>query len=316
MSNNIFSTYRAGENRVTASVLAVLRSLALGRCERILGALLEQSEFELVRFQNQPSKGSAGVPDAEISSSFRVLIETKTRPGTVRHEQLTRHVQRFTDRAEQIQRLLVITPDLEAPDVIDQIGDDRIVWASFASLDQAIEELLSDNDEVISEREAFLLRELQGMLEEDKLISPSKDTLVIPGRHAWPEYKEFYAYVCQPRRSFRQVSHIAFYTKNQIRELVPEMLESHESVKMSRGVYSGELGRLVDYLLDRKLRTENREYKVVLLTPPDDDRTVRLDKPVQNDLQSASGRITAFTQGQRYVRLSELKKAQKTSDLC
>ena len=44
---SIFSTYSTGENRVTASFLAVLRSLSLDRMQRILGALLEQSEFEL-----------------------------------------------------------------------------------------------------------------------------------------------------------------------------------------------------------------------------------------------------------------------------
>ncbi len=315
MSNSIFSTYCAGENRVSASILAVLRSLSLGRCERILGALLEQSEFELVRFQNQPSKGNAGVPDAEISSSFRVLIETKIKPNAVRQAQLSRHVQRFKDGKEQIQRLLVLTPDVNSPNVIEQMGDPRIGWASFAALDQAIEELLADKDEVVSEREAFLLRELQSMLEEDELIRPSKDTLVIPGRDAWPEYNDFHAYVCQPRRSFRHVSHIAFYTKNAIHELVPKILESHEYVEMTRGTYSGRLQELVEYLLERGLRVEDKPYKVVFLTHPDDDRTVRLERPIENDLKSTTGRSTAFTQNQRYVSLTELKKAQRTSDL-
>jgi hypothetical protein len=40
--------------------------------------LLEQSEFELIRFENQPSKGGVGVPDAIIQSSIRLLLETKT----------------------------------------------------------------------------------------------------------------------------------------------------------------------------------------------------------------------------------------------
>ncbi|QDT70979.1 hypothetical protein [Lacipirellula limnantheis] len=69
MPTNIFSSYSTGENRVTASLLAVLQSLSLGRMNRLLGALLEMPEFELVRFQNQPSKGSAGVPDAIVLSS-------------------------------------------------------------------------------------------------------------------------------------------------------------------------------------------------------------------------------------------------------
>jgi len=64
MGSSIFSTYSTGENRVTASILAVLKSLSLGRIERLLGALLEQSEFQLVRFENQPSRGGKGVPDA------------------------------------------------------------------------------------------------------------------------------------------------------------------------------------------------------------------------------------------------------------
>jgi hypothetical protein len=278
--------------------------------------LLEQSEFELVRFQNQPSRRNVGVPDAEISSSFCILIETKIKPNAVKRQQLARHIKRFEDSSEQVQRLLVLTPDLERPDVIDGMKDSRIGWASFAAFDQAIEELLADKEGVISEREEFLLRELQAMLEEEKLIPSEEDTLVIPGKHAWPEYREFHAYVCQPERHFRQVTHIAFYTRNEIRELIPRILRSHEKVEMTRGEYDGELGRLVEYLLDHGLRTEGKLYKVVFLTPPEDGRTVHLDKPIKNDLQSTTGRATAFTQNQRYVCLDQLKRARKTSDLC
>ncbi len=73
---SIFSTYSTGENRVTASFLAVLRCLSLDRMSRLLGSLLEQSEFELIHFENQPSKGGTGVPDAIIQSSVRLLLET------------------------------------------------------------------------------------------------------------------------------------------------------------------------------------------------------------------------------------------------
>jgi hypothetical protein len=62
--SSIFSTYSTGENRVTASFLAVLRALSLDRMQRLLGNLMEQSDFELIRFENQPSKGAPGVPDA------------------------------------------------------------------------------------------------------------------------------------------------------------------------------------------------------------------------------------------------------------
>jgi hypothetical protein len=117
MGNNLFSTYKTGENRVTAAILAVVRSLSLGRIERILGALMEQSAFELVRFQNQPSRGAAVVPDAEIVGSCRLLVETKLERDAVRADQLTRHLQRLDHSKEAVQCLLVVTPDEVRPAV-------------------------------------------------------------------------------------------------------------------------------------------------------------------------------------------------------
>jgi len=315
MSESIFSTYKAGENRITASILAVLRSLSLTRCERILAALLEQSEFELIRFQNQPSRGGEGIPDVEIVSSCRLFIETKTKPNAVNVNQLKRHLKRFDNSNEKTKRLLVLTPDTKQPTQIDEIKDPCITWASFASLNQAIDDLFEDKKEVISEREAFLLRELQTMLDNEELIGSSKNTLVIPARHAWPEYKEFHAYVCQPNRSFKNVTHMAFYHGNKIHELVPKILDCEESIEMSKGLHSGKLGKLVDYLLEKGLREEGKTYKVVFLSPPDSPETVHLDKSVDNDMVSASGVRTAFTMNQRYVELDALKKARKTSEL-
>ena len=107
---SIFSTYSTGENRVTASFLAVIRSLSLDRIERILGALLEQSEFELVRFENQPSKGGSGVPDAIIQSSIRLLIETKTERNGVRLPQIERHIARLDQANETASLFMVQSP--------------------------------------------------------------------------------------------------------------------------------------------------------------------------------------------------------------
>lgn len=297
MGDSIFSTYRTGENRVTASILAVLRSLSLTRCEQILTALLEQSEFELIRFQNQPSKENKGVPDAEIVSSCRLLIETKIKSNAINISQLKRHLKRFDRSSEATQILLVLTPDVKQPQRIDEVEDQRIAWASFSSLDQAIDELFENKKEVISEREAFLLRELQTMLDNEGLIGTSKNTLVIPAKNAWPEYGEFKAYVCQANRSFKPVDYLAFYHGNKIHELVPKILHSQECVEMRKGLHEG------------------KTYKVLLLSHPDSPETIRLDGPIVNDLVSTSGRPTAFTQNQRYVELSALKKARKTSEL-
>lgn len=315
MSGSIFSTYTTGENRVTASILAVLKSLALGRIERLLGALMGESEFELVRFQNQPAKGGRGVPDAAIVSSCRLLVETKIGRKAIDPAQLRRHLKRLDKASETTQRLLALTPDDSCPDEIQRIADGRLVWASFSALDQAIEELLDDKAEVVSEREAFLLRQLQTMLVEEGLLASATDVLVVPARHAWPEYHEVHAYACQPKRPFQPVKRIAFYSGGQIHPVVPTILKTYQSVMLEAGKFDGRLGEVVDKLLKCGLRDEGTSSKVMLLSPPDDAKTIHLKAPIINDLQSETGRQIAFTQNQRYVSLERLKTAKTTSQL-
>ncbi|MGE0820741.1 MAG: hypothetical protein AB7G75_04570 [Candidatus Binatia bacterium] len=315
MGNNLFSTYKTGENRVTASILAVLRSLSLGRIERLLGALMEQSTFELVRFQNQPSRGAAGVPDAEIVSSCRLLVETKIERDAVRADQLTRHLQRLDHSKEAMQGLLVITPDATRPAVISENFDPRLFWAPFAALDQAIDELLGDKTEVVAEREAFLLRELQTMLWDEKLVGALRDTVVVAARNAWPEYQRYHAYICQPGRTFQPVQYLAFYAESQIYPVVARILEVNDNIRFEHGRYTGRIGQLIEQILRREQREEGTVCKIFLLSPPDDADTIHLDGPILNNLCSASGRPSAFTQGQRYVRLADLMKAKNTAEL-
>lgn len=315
MSTSLFSTYRAGENRVTASIIAVLRSITFSRAERLLGALMERSEFELVRFRNQPSRGAEGVPDAEIVGSCRLLLETKTARRAVRADQLGRHLTRLDGAQEDFVCLILLTPDDVQPPVVDDVGDPRLVWASFAALDQAIDELLQDKMEVVSEREAFLLRELQLMLVAEHLVASAKDTVVVPARHAWQEYQRFSAYICQPNRAFQDVRFVAFYSGGQIHPLVPTIEETHEAVVFENGRYTGRLGQLVEHVLHDDARSHGELEKVFLLSSPDDPRTVRLNAPIVNDLISETGKTVAFTQNQRYVRLEDLVKARATSEL-
>ena len=312
---SIFSTYSTGENRVTASVLAVLRSLSLGRIERLLAAILEESEFELVRFQNQPSKGGVGVPDAIIHSSFRMLLETKTVRNALHRPQIARHLARLNDTEETSQYLVILTPDDERPKVLDTLPDERIAWTSFSLLDQAIDELLSDPHEVVSEREAFLLRELQSMFEAENLLASPNDVVIVAARSAWPEYNDFHAYVCQPNRPFQQVNRLGFYSKGQIYPLIPKILEVYDDLPMVFGQFEGALGKLVDRLVTERLREANERFKIVLLSSPDSPETLKLSAPIPNNQRSKTGKPTAFTMGQRYVSSQQLVAAKWTSDL-
>jgi len=311
--SSIFATYSMGENRVTASILAVIRSLSLDRIQRLLGALLEASEFELVRFQNQPSQGGT-VPDAVIVANVRLLIETKIKQNQIDIVQLTGHLDQLDREPEAKKLLLVITPDAGRPSILDSLEPRRVIWASFAALDQAIDELLDDEYEVVSEREAFLLRELQNMLMAEGLIASENDVVVVAARYAWPEYNHVHAYICQPRRPFQPVSRVAFYSKGYINPLVPKILESHDYVLMVAG-QQGTLGHLVDRLLKEKRVDEGDRNKVLILSAPDSQDTIRLPSPIPNDAKAKTGKPTAFTMSQRYVTSERLKAARTTGDL-
>lgn len=312
---NIFSTYSQGENRVTSSIMAVIRSLSLDRIERIFGALLEQSELEFVRFENQPSKGGDGVPDAIIQSSFRLLVETKTEHDGLNRPQLERHLARLDNANEQTKLLLILTPDDTRPAIVDELDDDRAIWSSFALLCQAIDELLADNKEVVSEREAYLLRELQAMLEAEGLLADRNDVVVVAARRAWNAYNKNCAYICQPNRSFRRVKRIGFYSEGSICPLVPMILEKYDDVLLERGANEGALGELVDRILVGDEKRAGQRNMIFLLSAPDASETLDLGQSIPNDKKSKTGKNTAFTMSQRYVTSEALVVAKKTTDL-
>ena len=277
--------------------------------------MVERSEFQLVAFQNQTAAGGKGIPDASITANCRLLVETKTVRNAVRRDQILRHLERLSAAPEVDKVLLILTPDDTVPAVVANLNDPRVAWTSFAAFDQAAEELLTDPTEVVSEREAFLLRELQAMLTAEGLLGAVNDIVVVPARNAWPEYLEHHAYVCQPRRSFQGVRRVAFYTAGAVQTHVPAILETRDEVVFEQGAHKGSVGALVDRLLAAGLRERGQAYKVMLLSAPDDAQTLRLPQPIVNDLKASSGQPTAFTQNQRYVTEGRLRKAKTTSEL-
>lgn len=193
--------------------------------------------------------------------------------------------------------LLVLTPDDNRPAILDNIEDSRLVWTSFVMIDQAIDEMLDDKNEVVSEREAFLLRELK--------------------KHAfrWPEFNEIHADVCQPNRPFQQVNRIGFYSKGVIYPLIPKIISVHDEVEIASGLYDGALSELVNQLVDLGKRPEGSVFKVLILSAPDAPDTLILANPIPNDKVSKSGKPTAFTMGHRYASSEALLRAATTSDL-
>jgi len=314
MSSGIFSVYSTPENRVTAAVLSVLTSLSLARSQRILANLLQVSDFQLVRFKNQASKGAKGIPDGEISSSFRVLIETKIAHGAVDEQQLRRHLARLDSGSYGDQYLLVLTPDSDEPQLITALGDARVIWASFEALHQAIDELLGDRTEVISEREAFLMRELQALLSSLGLLSPEYDTVVVAARSAWHEYLKYGLYVCQADRTFRKTAYMAFYADSEIKPVVAKIVERVDQAELKQGI-GGALGAAIDDLLADNPARLGSINQVFLLSRESDSSTLTLPAAIPNDTRAKTGRGWAFVLSQTYVMLDDLQRAQKTSDL-
>lgn len=315
MPADIFSTYSTGENRVTASIIAVLRSLTIDRTERLIAALTREPDFELVRFDNQVGGGGPGVPDAIVSSSLRLLIETKIKPNSVQLSQFERHIEKLAQGNEAERLLLVLTPDTQKPRAIDALECRTVYWASFNDFDQAIEEELSSRQEVISEREAFLLRELQSLFVREKLLPSDSEVVVVAARDAWPEYERYHAYVCQADRSFQAVRNMGFYASGMIQPLIPRILDTHPHVDFVPGNNPAKLDELIRKLLDETSRQPGHAYKVMFLSAPDSNETTNLGRPIVNDLTTTTGRTWAFTLSQRYVSLERLMQARTTRDL-
>lgn len=305
-------------------MLAVFERLGIGTLEKVLGGMFEDTSLSLVRFRSQPV-GVDSVPDARISGHFTYLFEIKTAPNALSDHQMRRHLARFDGRGDE--RLIAITPDTSEPACVEPIRrtDRRVQWASFATVSAAIDAVLAEAESV-GGHERFLLRELQALIAADGLLGSPHDTVVVAARIAYPDYHRTHAYVCQARRSFRGVSHLAFYADGRIQPEVPKILEQRDTVEMSTENAAGlrrngrrwdaEVAHAIEVWLSfSPVARPGDENKVVVLSGPAAPETVRLPAPIPNASTDRSGRTVAFTFGQRYTTLSALRAAHTTRDL-
>lgn len=196
MAHTFFSTYSQGENRVTATILAVFERLSFSLVERIVQALCQEPEAPLLTFTNQP-RGIRSVPDARIRASFAYWIETKIAVNAVLHQQLREHLHALDDdRLVARHRLLVLTPDERQPNAVTDIGDERVAWANFDDVVRAIQDatelsgswLTSDRPQVSAQEQA-LLHELVQFLTAEGLVEKSQSrAVIVAARLALGEY--------------------------------------------------------------------------------------------------------------------------------
>lgn len=150
------------------------------------------------------------------------------------------------------------------------------------------------------------------------------DTVIVPARGGWPEYVEYHAYVCQPDRSIRDVRWMGFYAEQHIQAFVPEVEFIRERVPFTSAevdrlrkagdAVSLRTANLIERLLLESTREPEEEFKVFLLTPPDDPRTIKLSAPIKNTSLDSKGAVTAYVQYQRYTRIDALQGGPADTD--
>lgn len=332
MDNPLFSTYRSGENRVTSSTLAVFERVGLGIVTEILRTAAGLGdELRGVTFENQVQQPGS-VPDARISAHFAWWFETKTERGSydadgANRDQVRAHSQSLA--AEQHAYLFVLTPDAKQPiwftelDGVAESVRERVLWISFAGLDFAIDQVLSDASHHIGEHAQFLLHELLMLYAQEGLLS-GNDTVIVGARTAWGEYREHGVYVCQPHRAFaHDTVYFGFYTAGAIQpsiakilRIIPSVEFSPEGVAELRAQGDERAAVAVERLLAGETREEGVNFEVILLSEEHNDQTLTLKHPITNDTVTASGKRWAWTIGQRYTSSEKLlRNPNKTSEL-
>jgi hypothetical protein len=274
------------------------------------------------------SRRTSTVPDASISASFRYLFEVKTARNAVRRNQLEGHLEMLGagtgGRVFADERLFVVTPDPVRPSVLDEISDPRALWFNFLQLGQAIDDLLADPTELISEQTRFLLRELQALFAQDGLLDYA-DVVVIPASKAYPFYLRYGAYICQSGRGFREgLRYIGFYADQVIKPEIPEILKRRDpllftseevgKLRQDGDEIDSELADVIERVLADGEQVAGEPHQMFLLSRADDPRTMVLPKPIRNTKRDRKGNLWPWAYPQRYTRMAALSAGPDTTD--
>jgi hypothetical protein len=164
---------------------------------------------------------------------------------------------------------------------------------------------------------------VSSLLDHAPAAAPST-AVIVPARKAWPLYRSHGAYVCQPGRYFRQISHVGFYSDSAVQPEIAKVISRRDHVpwnpeEISRLMSTriAEDARLAALIRDsREQGWTDDEYQVFFLTTPEpgnaDRGHVTLAAPLPNHRK---GRGSAWVRRQRYVPVSDLTSARSLGDL-
>lgn len=243
-------SYSQKENQITENIAIALRELSVNTINYIFQQIIDDPSINPIKIETQVKNVSSGtIPDMEIGSCTKIVVEAKVSPIRKLTEdlckQLKGHLDGYNDCCNV--RLLLITSDecnpLESPDNKCQI-DDRWYWISFDLLINLFESLLgcytsiNDYNFFLSEKERYELYKLVQFLKSFSDLFPSRKdkVMIIGGRSAYPFYKKCNAYICQASRNFQPSEFLGFYLDKEVKPEFPRIMASIESIDLNKKI--------------------------------------------------------------------------------
>ena len=214
---------------------------------------------------------------------------------------------------------------------------EELLWPSLKDASSKIVTLLVEQLRGLSGFEAVTATEVVACVADlpppkppvslPPLRSESEEVLIVPAADAWTEYLKLSVYICQPNRSFRSVSRMAFYHDCAIERSVPRILDVVEEIELSEPAIKKD-GDITESQRTRLLALVDEigakgaghrigeKCKVIFLSPDQSADTLTLPKRIENDTKTQAGKPWGFVVNQRYVPLKRLLAGPvKTSEL-
>lgn len=291
---SIFGEYHNDEDRVTAALLQILR---IGGAE-LMNAVFDDFDINLEAEVNSQvgSKGKSR-PDGELSANYHLFIESKiTRWVSSTHNlsQLQNHVALAN---KEHANLLYITVDKDRPTDLNKYPS--VFWTNWQEVVERLKNYKSDfNNEVMS----FLSSQFEILI--DNIVFSKNDgftkanrTIIVGGHFAEDVALNYHFYSCQPNRSFRDASYIAFYHQKRIK-YVFKIKGNYQQVNSLEDV-------------------RDKLPKGYSLTAIDKEPHTFFELEDAEDLPNVITHkdLGPFVQRQRYTSIDKLRKAKTTKDL-
>ena len=118
------------------------------------------------------------------------------------------------------------------------------------------------------------------------------EVLLVAASTAFDDYRLYSAYFCRPNKTFRPVSHVAFYS-GEVEPLIPKILDIIDELELSeeaieRCTLQTSLHRRVLLAIVEGMRAHSsswrgRRVKAILLSSHSAQDTVKLPWPIRND---------------------------------